>query len=592
LDAKPFSGALPRHLRSLCLALTFGAGVLPATAQQASLTEWAERKTEELRGQPVATGSGDENRQFNEPVLIEPDGKVVLKPGAEQARLIEQTVALYESLIGDDSLESLVWSGLESGNPLTRDENYRWNSLADQGMFDAKRRERFIEGLEESGIRNIRVGLSNHLIDVENEESWSDHDALIRDISDAGLNISLDLHHFGIEDQFRVVDADGKTVGPLSYYLNPAWPDFFAEFAAKAFDRYNAQIQAVTLINEPETTVGFNSEMWHGAFPGWNSPQNNFYYIERGIQVAKAAVKARIALQKQMAGSGKRVLFVHPEAAVYKAYWADFNTYNRFFASDLILGHRWLLEADLDALASRPMSDIVRAWTRKRTYDRTSLDWVVENYVVYNQSPENHELNRKRLVGSLTELKALHAALARDYGVSMRTDTVFGVDYYAHNEDRDVNGKQLSPEPQHYAQQVKSGRRAGIYPVIVDYYNRYQIPVMIGETGTPYHHYATRWHQQILLECAQASADGVPFLGYSIYPAIDTWGWETALSVHKDHTLLNPGGVLSLALQPRPFIGRLFEALSISIPSGSNEAALHPHLLGVDPDIIPQLDAN
>ena len=345
---------------------------------------------------------------------------MVLKPGLQQEKLIEQTVGLYESLIGDDSLESLVWTGLGSGNPLTRDENYRWNSLADQGMFDAERQQRFIEGLEESGIRNIRVGLSNHLIDIKKEESWSDHDALIRDISDAGLNISLDLHHFGIEDQFRVVDADGKTVGLQSYYLHPAWPDYFAEFAAQAFDRYSTQIQAVTLINEPETTVGFNSEMWHGAFPGWVSPQHSFYYIERGIQVAKAAVKARIALQKQMAVSGRRVLFVHPEATVYKAYWADFNKYNRFFASDLILGHQWLLEADLDALASRPMSDIVGARTRKRTSDRTSLDWVVEKYVVNGQSSESQELNRQRLVSSLAELKALHAALARDFGGVIR----------------------------------------------------------------------------------------------------------------------------------------------------------------------------
>ena len=70
MDAKRLGGALPLHLWSLCLALIFGAGALPATAQQASLIDWAERKKEELRGQPGGTGSADEHRRFNEPALI------------------------------------------------------------------------------------------------------------------------------------------------------------------------------------------------------------------------------------------------------------------------------------------------------------------------------------------------------------------------------------------------------------------------------------------------------------------------------------------------------------------------------------------
>jgi beta-glucosidase/6-phospho-beta-glucosidase/beta-galactosidase len=572
------------YLSALLVSLGLVGGTVTAQAQQASLLDWAARKTEQITTEPRRLD--DDYTRFNEPVVIQQLAKRVREPDSRSAAWTAATLSLYENLIGDDSLASLVWTGIESGNPLTRDESYRWDSLADQGMFDPVRRQDFISGLEEVGIRNIRAGLSNHLINPDDEASWRAHDEMIRDFSEAGLNISLDFHHFGIEDRFRVTDADGKTVGPESYYLNAAWPDYFAAFAAKAFERYSGQIKAVTLINEPETTVGFNSEMWHGAFPGWSSEKNNHYYIERGIQVAKAAVKARDAIQKQIAASGERVLFVHPEAAVFKPYWTDFNKFNRFFASDLILGHGWLIDADLDALARRPIADIVGAWERKRAAERTSLDWAVENYVVYGQQPSDYEANRDRLVQKLRELKDLHLALSRDHNISMRTDTVFGVDYYAHNEDRDEDGLHLNPQPQFYAQQVKAGRRAGLYPIIVDYYNRYQVPIMIGETGTPYFHYGTRWHQQMLLECAQASADGVPFVGYSIYPAVDTWGWETALSVPKEHTLLNPGGVLSLDLQPRPFVARLLEALATDIPADSGQATLAPGLLSIDSDIL------
>ncbi len=102
--------------------------------------------------------------------------------------------------------------------------------------------------------------------------------------------------------------------------------------------------------------------------------------------------------------------------------------------------------------------------------------------------------------------------------------------------------------------------------MIVDYYNHFRVPVMIGESGTPWHRYGAMWAQQMLLECARASAQGVPFLGYTLYPAIDTYGWETALSVPKEATILNPSGIVDLNLEPRPFIFRLMESLKAHMP--------------------------
>jgi hypothetical protein len=64
----------------------------------------------------------------------------------------------------------------------------------------------------------------------------------------------------------------------------------------------------------------------------------------------------------------------------------------------------------------------------------------------------------------------------------------------------------------------------------------------------------------MLLECAAASA-GVPLVAYSVYPLLDSWDWETALSVPRPQTLLNPGGIFTLSLQPRPFIRPLIDSL-------------------------------
>jgi hypothetical protein len=182
--------------------------------------------------------------------------------------------------------------------------------------------------------------------------------------------------------------------------------------------------------------------------------------------------------------------------------------------------------------------------------------------------------NRERLVHLLTELRALHRRLLREHGVTMRSNTVFGIDYYAHNEDRDSSGYRLSSQPQHFAKQVMSGRRGGLLTVIVDYFNRYQMPVMIAETGTPYFHYGARWHQEMLIEAAGAAAAGIPILGYTFYPAIDTWGWEKALSVHKKQTLLNPGGLLSHKLVIRPFISRVLSSLSPWMPGADQGSDL------------------
>ncbi|MFC7051983.1 hypothetical protein ACFQI3_04690 [Hansschlegelia quercus] len=552
-------------------ALAFGGGVSSAAAApQAWLLDWASQREMELALErdpdPVAPG------RMNDPVPLTLTTAPIRPLTEAEAARNARTIAAYGAAIGENSPAALLWTGVETANPLTRDEGYRWNALRDQGLFDAERRQTIATALISLGVANVRLGLSNHEIDLDEPSSWAEHDAMIADLAGQGLNLSLDLHHFGIEDRFRVVDEDGRTVNEESYYLHPDWPDYFARFAAAAYARYSGAIKLVTIVNEPETTVGFNSEMWNGAFPGWGDPRHDRFYVERAFAIATAAVRARIAIEAQNAEGPKRALFMHTEGAVYKPGRTEFNRFTRFLPSDLILGQNWLLDADLDVLAATPVAALALRDRAKPQASRTSLDWLIATYVL-KSSGDERELRLARLVQMLETLMSAHAALKADFGLTMRDDTIFAADYYAQNEDFSPSGAWLNPEPQFYAAQVAAGERRGLYELVADYYNRYGLPMMIGETGTPFYAYGARWHGQMLLEVARAIEDGIPMLGYAVYPLIDTFGWESALSVPKAQTVVNPAGIVTIDLEARDFMRTLMSTLDNRVAGATRGAA-------------------
>lgn len=553
-----------RLAQALALCVLGACAAHPARAQQAWLLDWASQKTDEIEGIDATL---DPAADFETPVAPSLHRRPPTEVSAAEASRNARTIALYDAAIGRNSPSSFLWSGIETANPLTRRERYRWNSLKDQGLFDAGRRATLIKRVQTLGLANLRIGLANHEIDVDVDQSWAKHDALVSDLAEAGLNLSLDLHHFGIESRFRSDEPE------TSYYLNPAWPDYFARFSREAFRRYGDKIRAVTLINEPETTVGFNSEMWHGAYPGWGDARHNRIYVERAFAIGSAAVKARIAIEDELAKTGGRTLFMHTEAAVWKPGKADFNRVVRFLPSDLILGKEWLFRIDLEGLAETPLKQLAGEARVKDPSVRGAREWLLSAYVFSTRDEDEQAARLTKLVGMIGSLRALHEELGRAHGKTMRDDTIFAADYYAHNEAKGASGAWLSPEPQLYAVQAAVGERRGLYQMIRDYHDRYRMPMMIGETGTPFYAYGARWHAEMLLEAAAAMADGTPLLGYAIYPLVDTYGWETALSVPKAQTSVNTGGVFDLALQPRPFISALINGLNNQTAQAKTDAA-------------------
>lgn len=579
---------------------------------QGQLVEWAQSKNAELSTRPevsdtvpVSELTDDQKHvRFNIPLKVKLETRQAPKPSKNEIREIGETANIYYDIFGKDSLKSFLWSGVETGNTLTSNMDYRWNSIREAGLYDPEIRSKFIAGLKKTGISNIRFGFSNHEIrKLDNghwdEFSWISATQMIEDFTHAGIRLSLDLHHFGIESRFCVDShlnkvtyvKDGEELcdklrydPEKSFYLHPEWPDYFADFAGEVARRFYPSVRTFTLINEPETVKGFNSGLWFGAFPSWNRDRRKDaekFEVYRAINLGKAAVKGRMRIEKYVKDKGfeQKPLFLHVEAMVPKRHWEEFNTHIRYISTDTILGHKWLMDADIDRLLSLPLHEIGwhLNWDMVPKKDRSVLHLLGSQSIWWGHdgNPQGIEERKNKFLTELRELKHLHEKLKRETGLSMRSNTVLGIDYYSHNEEG------LEPKPELYNRQIEEGNRIGFFETARAYFERYEMPMMVTETGTPYFVYGARWHQQMLLEASKLAISGIPFLGYTIYPAIDTYGWEHAISrpkeplYHVDGSLYNPSGIFYLTqeppahaevfgwapMEPKPFIFELTKQL-------------------------------
>ena len=584
---KTLSQKLTLSLFALSLSGSSFAWPLTPEHYQNKLIEWANAKNKELATRPQVsdlvdiTSLSDEDKhvRFNVPLAFDISAPLQKAPSAEDEAEMKKTTALYLKIFGKDSLRSFLWSGIETGNTLTSNMDYRWNSIREAGLYDPEIRRTFIARLKKTGIKNLRFGFSNHEIERNKEgdwveSSWQSATDMIEDFTNAGIDLSLDLHHFGIESRF-CVDSNLKKVTYFkngdelcdknrydpekSFYLHPEWPDYFADFAHEVVKRFYPRVKAYTLINEPETVKGFNSGLWFGAFPSWRPDRISYApYFEtyRAINLGMAAVKARLKIEEHVRElkTIQRPIFFHVEAMVPKLHWHEFNSHIRYISSDTILGHDWLMNADFDFLKSLPFHDVGNHlnWDQQPHHSRSVLHMLASQSIWWGFNGDRRGIEERtaQFLNALQELKNEHLKLKRRFGMTMRSYTMLGIDYYSHNEEG------LEPKPELYIEQIKQGKRIGFYETAKAYYERYQLPMMVTETGTPYFVYGARWHQQMLLEAAKLAMSGIPFLGYTIYPAIDTYGWEHAISrpkeplYHVEGSLYNPSGIFYLTQEP------------------------------------------
>jgi len=125
------------------------------------------------------------------------------------------------------------------------------------------------------------------------------------------------------------------------------------------------------------------------------------------------------------------------------------------------------------------------------------------------------------------------------------TVDVLGLDYYAHNQWRYLDGSgrgvQPSPDP------------GPLSDLIGEYWQRYRLPCALGETNIRgFASDRASWLKYTLEQCEVAQAAGVPMDGYCWFPFVDSCDWDSLLVRNAGH--VDPVGVywLDERLDRRP----------------------------------------
>lgn len=113
---------------------------------------------------------------------------------------------------------------------------------------------------------------------------------------------------------------------------------------------------------------------------------------------------------------------------------------------------------------------------------------------------------------------------------------VLGLDYYAHSQWQFTSpgcGAGKSPQP---------GR---LDDLIVEYWDRYRLPVLLGETNIRGHSSdRSTWLKYTLEHCQSACRRGVPVEGYCWFPFVDSCDWASLL--RRADGAIDPVGVFWL----------------------------------------------
>lgn len=247
-----------------------------------------------------------------------------------------------------------VWAvGEESSDPLVhvdgpdgRRRTTRVDQLGASGHLDHVSAD--CRSVAAVGATTLRYGIPWQRTEVaDGVYDWSLWDRSLAAIAEAGLDVVVDLCHFGLPD--HLCGHGSEHAG----FTDPAWVDAFLRYV-EAFLRRYPEPRCFTPVNEP-TTTAFCSAMW-GA---WNDGVSSVEDYGRALvlcETADALAAAAIRADRPACFPGAEALAiparVHPdredEAHRQVAQW--------FAALDLRTGH------PLDPLAEPLLAAVPDGW--------------------------------------------------------------------------------------------------------------------------------------------------------------------------------------------------------------------------------------
>jgi hypothetical protein len=432
-------------------ALADGPGRSPADAlvdeENAPLVRWLNEKRASLRPWLSRRGTPEGPPDYIDFRLDVDPVPLVTRTSAEAERS-HKTKMLFNAYFPKNEAGGYLGTFFEGGHPyiLTPRGPYQWNSTKVSGMEDPKLFREAVEALMKRGMKNIRLAPNLHQVIPGNPASWDRYIDRLETIWRAGGTPTISVAFFPSLKHWEKKSASGEVDPAKSYLLHPDWPTDMGDLtetlmtrvwerASKIEKELGRPLQvAVNPINEPETLASFNRQFWHGAHAPWGHPETMRYYVPSIVQIGKANVEIRRAVEKT--SGGRRILFVHNEAMTPDAYGNDRGG-GKYAVSKFMLGDDVLLKADLDGYREKPLDKLRKYLTDRGTSGKLNeVEWTLREYVfgAWNETDSARETARAEIITSLRALRDLHVSFARETGKTMKTDCMLHLDYYYQSE--------------------------------------------------------------------------------------------------------------------------------------------------------------
>jgi beta-glucosidase/6-phospho-beta-glucosidase/beta-galactosidase len=283
----------------------------------------------------------------------------------------------------------------------------------------------------------------------------------------------------------------------IGNFQNPDFPELFERYA-KAFAERYPWVQLYTPINEMYICALFSAK-----YGWWNEQMKT----DKGFVTAlKNIVKANLLAMRAILKVRINAIFIQSESSEYyhakipKAIpKAEIMNSTRFLSLDLNYGRR---------------------------VDSEMYEYLMDNGLTRE---EYHFFLKNNL----------------------KHFCIMGNDYYVTNEHRvNVDGSTEA-----------SGEIFGYHVITMQYYQRYQLPVMHTETNIkegPNGDEAVKWLWKEWANVLRVRNDGVPIFGFTWYSITDQVDWDTALTA--DNGNVNPLGLFTLDRKIRN-VGKAYKEL-------------------------------
>ncbi|MBT1696358.1 family 1 glycosylhydrolase [Fulvivirgaceae bacterium PWU4] len=283
----------------------------------------------------------------------------------------------------------------------------------------------------------------------------------------------------------------------LGNFQNPDFPELFATYAADFAKRY-PWVQLYTPVNEMYICALFS------AYYGWWNEQLT---TDRSFVTAlKHIVKANVLAMRRIIEVRPDAIFIQSESTEY------FHAENpRAIKPAELMNARRFLSLDLN-YGKRVESEM--------------YEYLMDNGMTREEYHFFHSNNLKRYC-------------------------VMGNDYYITNEHRVCQDGSTK----------SAGEVFGYYAITLQYYQRYQLPVMHTETNFwegARGDESVNWLWKEWANVLRVRNDGVPIVGFTWYSLTDQVDWDTAL--RQNNGTVNPLGLYDLNRNIRP-VGRAYQQL-------------------------------